>query len=127
MLLAVKWCIDKQLIQEGFTILQEGIISFLLTDYHNKNKREFVSGFLNTFFIDTFDKTRTKLSYQEREDLEEDLKSKPKIKEWSSVYKRIAEIRNDINHAGMTSKIFKATAFEVKLKELYHQTELLLC
>ena len=125
MLLAVQWCIEKQLIQEGFTILQEGILSFLLDDHRNKEKREFVSGFLN-HFSGGFDRTRFKLSYQDSEDLKEFLKSIPGIKKWSSIFQQITEIRNDINHAGLTAQSHAATVFEGKLKELYHQTEELL-
>ena len=127
MLLAVNWCIEKQLIQEGFTILQEGIISFLLDDYHNKDKREFVSGFLNTFAFGVFDKTRyNKLNYQMCADLEDDLKRIPNIGKWSVVFQKITDYRNDINHAGMKSQTSSANYFEVALKELYHQTKLLL-
>ncbi|MCL2650337.1 MAG: TIGR02221 family CRISPR-associated protein [Candidatus Azobacteroides sp.] len=126
MLLAVKWCIEKQLIQEGFTILQEGIISFLLIDYRNKDKREYVSGFLNRFFSGTFDRSRFKLNTQDSENLEEHLGSIPGIEKWSSIFKKITDYRNDINHAGMTDKTIAATAFESKLKELYEQTERLL-
>ncbi len=44
---AVQWCIDHNLTQQGFTLLQEGIISILISatdkDYHNDKYRMAVS------------------------------------------------------------------------------------
>ena len=101
--------------------MQEGIISFLLEDYRDKDKREFVSAFLNTY-PGIYDKTKLKLSYSDCEDLEEELREQNKIKEWSSVFKDITEVRNDINHAGMKKQSFSANVFEDRLKKLYNQT-----
>lgn len=125
MLSAVEWCIDKQLIQEGFTILQEGIISYLSEDYHDKNKRLFISGFLNKYG-NGFDRTKFDLSYEKAIELEESLNNVPKIREWSSLFQNITDIRNDINHAGMNKNSRKAVDFEGRLNELYKQIKTLI-
>lgn len=128
MLAVVRWCIDKQLIQEGFTILQEGIISYLIDDdYKNKNKREFTSGFLNCYsHKNKFDRNRFGLDNNEKDSLEEHLNYLPQLREWSLVYCQITDIRNDINHAGLNKKSLPADDFEKKLRRLYEQTEKLL-
>jgi CRISPR-associated Csx2 family protein len=132
MLAVVRWCIDKQLIQEGFTILQEGIISYLIDgDYQNRDKREFTSGFLNCYNCynnsrKIFDRNRFGLNDDEKDSLEEYLNSLPQLREWSSVYCQITDIRNDINHAGLNKQSLSANDFKRKLEELYERTEKLL-
>ena len=128
MLLSVGWCIDKQLIQEGFTILQEGIISFLMEDYHDDEKRKFVSGFLNKYnpdnkyCSDNFDKGRFKLRDRDCEYLKKNLEERKNIEKWSKVFKELTRFRNDINHAGMRDNSMSAKEFADKLKELYDRT-----
>jgi CRISPR-associated Csx2 family protein len=116
MLLAVKWCIDKQLIQEGYTILQEGIISYLLDDYLNKDKRQFVSAYLNCY--NKLEKLESKTNNQ-FEELKAKLNDVPEIKRWADLYYGITALRNDINHAGMNSSSCDAKKFEKMLVQLY--------
>jgi CRISPR-associated Csx2 family protein len=121
MLAAVEWCIDKQLVQAGVTLLQEGIVTVLLdrTDWRDVIKdRLFASSFLQHYN-----------DFQERNDLEQDEKEKrEKIKEqlqqrseWKplaedGLFKRIAELRNNINHAGMSGG---SKNFQTELENLY--------
>ncbi|MDR2292871.1 MAG: TIGR02221 family CRISPR-associated protein [Prevotellaceae bacterium] len=126
MLAAVEWCIEKQLIQEGFTLLQEGIISFLLKDddYSNKDKRNFTSNFLNTFYSKgkEFDRHKNNnLSDKDIEILEESLKSLEECQALCNLFRKITEMRNDINHAGTSSQSLSADVFEKKLKNLFKQ------
>jgi hypothetical protein len=123
MLSAVNWCIDKNLIQEGFTLLQEGIISlFLLDDYDNEKKRNFVSGYLSQYKSGKFESTRFNLQITEIIELEKLLNSNEKIADWADIFSQIANIRNDINHAGIRENPIQATAFKSKLKDLYQKT-----
>lgn len=127
MLAAVQWCIDKQLIQEGFTILQEGIISYLINDdYCNKENRNFTSGFLNCYGNIPFDRNRFDLDQEYMDELENALKSLPRIKEWASIYTKITSVRNDINHAGLRKDCLPADVFEKKLQNLYNETNQIL-
>ncbi|MCL2622117.1 MAG: TM1812 family CRISPR-associated protein [Planctomycetaceae bacterium] len=120
MLAAVEWCIDKQLIQEGLTLLQEGIVSLVLgnADYCNRDKRTFVSGYLQA--NKDFDENRNnKLSDETRSELRCRIDNLHHIKELKRDYAAIAATRNDINHAGLKSDALKGERFEKKLKEYY--------
>jgi CRISPR-associated DxTHG motif protein len=122
-LYTVKWCIEKQLIQEGITLLQEGIITyFLKDDCKNKHKREFTSGYLSHKHKNDFDPKRFILKADEKEELENYFESFSNIQDWSRLYSQIADIRNDINHAGMIQPT-AANQFAKKLNELYLKTQ----
>ena len=123
MLAVVQWCIDKSLIQEGYTLLQEGIISHFLGDHENKTKREITSAYLNHRSRGTFDITM--FSETERkhvEEIQDSLESFLNMDEWAVLYSQLTELRNDINHGGMTESPFSFKHFETKLQELYFRT-----
>ncbi len=123
MLLSVQWCINKQLVQEGFTLLQEGILSFLLSDnYEDEKRRNFISGYLAQYKSGKFDNTRFNLPIIEIMHLEKSLSGNPKITEWADIFSQITEIRNDINHAGIRQNPMKANDFRIKLDILYKKT-----
>lgn len=127
MLYAVKWCIEKNLVQEGFTLLQEGILSFLLSDdYEDEKKRNFISGYLNQYKSGKFENTRFNLSIKEVLNLEKTLSENPKITEWADIFSQISSIRNDINHAGVRQNPINAKDFQNKLCNLYKKTNNLL-
>ena len=113
MLYAVKWCIEKNLVQEGFKLLQEGILSFLLSDdYEDEKKRNFISGYLNQYKSGKFENTRFNLSIKEVLNLEKTLSENPKITEWADIFSQISSIRNDINHAGVRQNPINAKDFQ---------------
>lgn len=124
MLAAVEWCIDKQLIQEGFTILQEGIITLLLQKegYRNRDQRQVVSSYLQ--HPKDFE-NKTKLSNDEVEKLVACLKTRLAANEKAicQIYSEITDTRNDINHAGMSGGSRSAEKFETKLRDLYERAK----
>ncbi len=128
MLYAVIWCLEKNLVQEGFTLLQEGILStFLLSDdYEDEKKRNFISGYLNQYKSGKFENTRFNLPISEVIILEKTLSENPKITEWADIFSQITEIRNDINHAGIRQNPMKAKDFQPKLHVLYTKANQLL-
>lgn len=127
MFVSVKWCIDKNLVQEGFTLLQEGIITmFLPNDYATENKRNFVSGYLSRYENNDFDDSKYDLSDDEKETLKKDLKSNCKLPELANIFSQISVVRNDINHAGFRQNPMSATRFNKRLDELYKETEIIL-
>ena len=123
---AVNWCIQHKYTQQGITMLQEIIVSYILDqevlDYKNKKNRDFVSSCIYLL--------------NERENnllnsikIEEDLKSKDSslikklikskyIKPLSYNYNKLRNCRNDINHAGFI-KPLKPENIENTLKEVY--------
>jgi hypothetical protein len=121
MIATVQWCIDKNLIQEGFTLLQEGLISlFLPEDYCNEQKRNFVSGYLNCKGKDIeFDQTKgNNLSDNERSYIQEELKKNTNCEVYAEIFSQLTEFRNDINHAGIRENQKKANNFKARLKTL---------
>jgi hypothetical protein len=126
MLGAVQWCIDKQLIQEGLTLLQEGIIAHFLTVHNDKIRRDFSSYYLNQRFkgIVNGEASEGNNSPVEKE-LKNYFESIENIIEWSHLFAQITEVRNEINHGGMTGNVH-VNHFERKLKELYERTKELL-
>ncbi|MCC8145553.1 MAG: hypothetical protein LIO93_03760, partial [Bacteroidales bacterium] len=127
MLSVVQWCIDKSLIQEGYTLLQEGIISYFLSDHENKMKREFTSAYLNYRLRGNFDvQVFSDVNKEIINEIQTHLESFRDIDEWTSIYSQITELRNDINHGGMIDYPASSGKFENKLKELYDRVKLLI-
>jgi hypothetical protein len=124
---AVRWCVDKSLIPEGYALLQEGIVSYFLSDFNNINKRRITSIYLNHRCKKNFNKNVfSGLDEKEVEAVEKHLESCPNIKDWSDLFAQITEIRSDINRTGMTDSPPPAKKVESNLKELYKKTEKLI-
>lgn len=101
---SVEWCLQHNLYQQGITIFQESIISYVLfllnEDWQDKEKRTLVSLAF-----------RIKAQNIKQEDWNEEAKSSKdfidkclalqKLEELKGIYSSLTEIRNDINHAGM--------------------------
>ncbi|QSZ27547.1 TIGR02221 family CRISPR-associated protein [Aceticella autotrophica] len=127
MLEIVKWCSEHNQIQQGFTILEEGIISYLCDkfrfDKNIKKDREIIE---QAIYIKhkslQKDKDKWREKAKENEDAiknilnkfnEENDKNLIKV-----LYEEIKPIRNDINHAGYNEGSMDAEKFETKLKNL---------
>ncbi|MDR0683449.1 MAG: TM1812 family CRISPR-associated protein [Dysgonamonadaceae bacterium] len=124
---AVRWCIDKSLIPEGYALLQEGIVSYFLPDFNNINKRRITSIYLNHRCKKNFNKNVfSGLDEKDVETIEKYLESCPNIKDWSDLFAQITEIRNDITRIGVTDSTPQAKKVESNLKELYKKTEKLI-
>lgn len=118
----VEWCIDFQWIQQGYTLLQESLISYLLkscqNDYMNEENRNCLSSALNLIYKQTLKEKRES--------------NKKKIKEYftkfqehielAKLYHDLSQYRNDINHAGYNDTPMSSDKFKSKLKECYHNT-----
>lgn len=146
---SAKWCLEHNLIQQSYTQLQEGLLTFfthLLNEALSGNPllshvfdqiseiyplspkkekhRRFVSDLLHS------------LSYASQS--KENVKTSPrylplvvffqesKYKEISSLYSSISELRNDINHAGMREKVSSADSLSKKIRTKIQETEALI-
>jgi CRISPR-associated DxTHG motif protein len=124
LLLAVQWCIDKGLTQAGITLLQEGIITLLLdkTNYVNQvQERLYASSYLQ-YYDNDFHESE-KLSQERQDDIKCTLSCRPQFKYLAGkgkLYSQIAELRNNINHAGMDGG---NRDFEKELKKFYGQVK----
>ena len=115
---AVRWCIDKGLMQEGLTLLSEGIISWFTddeADLFDKNIREFISAYLQ-------DQARDLSAWKKPVECgiyAGKIDTHPQCSKLKALYKNIAGIRNDINHAGMNDSPMGQDKFKAKLEELF--------
>jgi len=118
----VKWALEHNFIQQGFTILREFIISFVCQncgmDYRKKEAREKVSIILN------------KKARPEENKVSSEVKIEPEIEKYLSANKEVIEIwgqviqyRNDINHAGYLEGAHKPEDFKEKLEEFINRIE----
>ena len=101
---AVEWCIEKKLFQQGITMLQDGLITFLLDkvniDYKNKENREEFSKFIGLENIKEYEGDIQKMN-----DIVSELgKKQIEFQKLKSLYCNIKNIRNDINHGGFNLK-----------------------
>jgi len=130
MLEIVKWCSEHNLIQQGFTILEEGIINYFCKkfgfDKNNIKEREIIE---NAIYIKHHSlsknkwreialKNETKVNDILNELNEDNYKELLEI-----LYDEIKPLRNDINHAGYKDNPMNAKKFEDKLNELINKVE----
>ncbi len=125
---AVNWCIQHNLIQQGYTILQE-IIKKELANYISlkkediKYKTEFVSQFLQIAFFVPEKEWKGELG----DNKEYAIKLKkiwgiPGLK-LAKVFKRLSAIRNDINHFGLKPNAASYKKLKDKIKEIKNEVE----
>lgn len=141
-LIAVKYCIDHSLIQQGITLLAELIITYVLVylneEWNNANNRSTVSGCLNINKEEKFDYSyldnlveKGKITFKEKE--EKLLIQKEMVnrifslsfkKELSDkLYKKLSQgSRNDINHAGIRPSPKDADYLIERLRTYYEKT-----
>lgn len=130
---AVEFCIKHNLTQQGLTILQESIKTYILldigeTDYINEDKRNAVAGALSINKVELFKAPRT--ASQTQEDIDElnsiakrVFKLPYKKKLTDKVYKSLSQgARNDINHAGYREKPKEVGYFKDRLEKYFNKT-----
>jgi hypothetical protein len=122
---AVRWCIDHDLTQQGYTLLQETIVTdfqertFDAPDVRDKGQREIVSQAL------TIEAKRLPQEQWKRE-ARENPESVEKIRMavcshegLAAAYNSLTEYRNDINHGGYSKEIREPDDFPRKLTTLF--------
>jgi CRISPR-associated Csx2 family protein len=124
---AVHLCIQYNLIQQGITILQEGIITIVLyllgiDAYNVREYRESVSRYFT--YINEPGKYTNPADEEEYRAVGERLIKSEMPEALKIVYKRLQDIRNDINHAGFTNQNIRPDRFETALKDIFKQTVL---
>jgi hypothetical protein len=124
---AVRWCLDHNLIQQGFTLLQEIIITHLLKelslDFLDKKNRIIIN---QGFAIFRGDLSRDKWEEPARnhEELIENIKGLLYHSQGlSDAYQSLTDFRNDLNHAGFRKNFRSPEKFKKKLEGLLVQVE----
>ena len=121
---AVQWCIDKDHVQQGITLLNELVVTIICNarqlDFDDIEKRTVISSLLNVTASET-NEEEWKPILTENMELVRELQRIPILGGLSKVYGRISGVRNDLNHAGMNDKPSKADAFSNRLREFYDE------
>ncbi|MEJ5284405.1 MAG: TIGR02221 family CRISPR-associated protein [Brevinematales bacterium] len=107
---AVKWCIEHNLIQQGITILQEMLITYLIekTKYKDKINNKKIREELSAAIYFVMNPNINEKEYKGDNDILEILKKMKEnndIKELFNIFNRLRNIRNDINHCGFIQPI----------------------
>jgi|YNPMSStandDraft_1061717.scaffolds.fasta_scaffold03077_3 CRISPR-associated Csx2 family protein len=118
----VQWCIDFNWIQQGYTLLQENLCSYIIKlfnkDFNNKEERESLTSALNIIF--------KKIPEQEwkgnKEMISFYFNQQDKLFEISELYCSLTDYRNDINHSGYRQNPRSVRDITVKLSEYYQKT-----
>jgi CRISPR-associated DxTHG motif protein len=129
---AVKWCIDHNLTQQGFTLLQEGIVTIVLTelgkDFQEKSYRNIASSCF-TIWDKPQDKWKGEAGDQpeltqlflQRTELFCKINSKR-----NPYFAKISIFRNDLNHAGYLRDAKFVDEITPKLVEYYNKVKTIL-
>lgn len=125
-LVAVKWCIDNNLIQQGITLLQEFIITTCMLKAKLRKKAVFELNNRETMSASLNGVPPQKITGEYKFIFPE----VRLVKELQPIFKKITTLRNDINHAGFVKKknnktrnIHEAEKFKANLEKYHLQTK----
>ncbi|MEZ4983717.1 MAG: TIGR02221 family CRISPR-associated protein [Saprospiraceae bacterium] len=128
---AVHWCIKHQLIPQGFSQLQEGLLTFLCQYYDSRGimagffnwqkvePRNFINALLNILDSGKKENEWTGI-VAKHSSLALTVMHDPMLKNLSKPYSSLTKSRNDIMHGGYT-KTKKACLFYAELNTYYEQ------
>lgn len=123
---SVKWCIDKDLIQQGITQLQEGVITILCRkleyDYKNIDIRGIISSYLSFGIKKDESEWKKPLDTPKAKDIISDLRESIKdLEKIAQAYNSLTDKRNDINHGGFNNhSTYDSKSFQRNLLENYN-------
>lgn len=123
LLLAVYLCIEYGLVQQGITLLEEGIISLILytlgiDDIYNRDNRNAVSRFFQfiAFPDNNYTHPKDEIIYK---NIGEKLEASRLAKALAIPFSKLRDYRNDINHAGYSDTAANAEKFLKALKNSF--------
>ena len=122
---AVKWCIAHEMVPQGITMLQEGIISFVIDkhgfNYTDRELRMAISSYFNKDEKSNFIESESQTKYKQELEI---IFGDSFVKEIKPTFLAITPTRNDINHggtneasSGSTEKLFN------NLKKRFEEVE----
>jgi len=125
---AVEWCIEHSLIQQGYTILQETMITEIVAKYFgedkivDKDKRRIVSQAIairqKGIKKDKWDEF-TRSNDEDIDKIIKDINGN-----FAGIYDSVAQYRNDINHAGLGNNSHKPEDLKNQLRKYYEKLKL---
>lgn len=133
MLKVVKWCYEHNLIQQGITILQEGVVTFLCEKYDLDTEdvevdREIINqaaAIKKLSDMKSEELPLEKWGYVARknEKLVRQLLDDGYFQKAAKFLNSMVDVRNDINHAGWRKSPFKPQKIENNLKKFLEEAE----
>ncbi len=126
---ATRWCLEHNLIQQGFTILQETICSYVLNqtlpdrDTADKDLRSLVNKAVKFISNNTADDQWDETAQEKREDITKISKWMKKHDALRKCIYNLAANRNDLNHAGINENPMTAGKFTKKLAQYLEEFE----
>lgn len=127
---AARWCLDHQLIQQGFTILEEFLISHLVTvaggNPFDRNDRTIANQAVKIYnqkipvqnwyspACNQLEMTNKFLAY---------FRAHPALQNLSTILNQMLDFRNDLNHAEFTNNCHAAPDFERMLRQLISKVQ----
>lgn len=130
---STKWCYEHNLIQQGITQLQEGILTYLLDhlkeqyqdkyyDCFEEKPRKFMASLLNVLLYQT-PETEWENELGKNKVKANQVKDDDVIKLFVKIYSALTGIRNDIQHAGYLKNAGNSKTFKEKLELYILETE----
>jgi CRISPR-associated Csx2 family protein len=124
---AARWCLEHNLIQQGYTILQETLISYFISeikqDQEDQKYREIV-GQSVTIFLKQLPQSKWKKPSADSEEIVQKLlevyKGQDKL---LHTFRNISDDRNDLNHGGHKKDHRRAELFERHLSDMIAEVE----
>jgi CRISPR-associated Csx2 family protein len=136
MLKAVRWCCEHNLIQQGITILQEGVVTFLCERYGldqnnvitNRTVINQVAAIKKQNYLRSAELPVKKWSKKSRENkqLVRQLLDDEYFKKAAQLLNSMMDTRNDINHAGWRKTPFEPKTIENNLDKFLKEAEQLI-
>lgn len=126
---AARWCLEHNLIQQGYTILQETLISYFISsvgenpDNFQSKIRRLVNQAVYTFFNGHPGETAEKGSIEDNDITNKLLNFYKQNEAMVKIHRNLSKLRNDINHCGFNDNPAKANKLTEKLRELTNQVE----
>jgi len=128
---AAKWCLDHNLIQQGYTILQETLITYFVSmigedpeNFENRNRNRTIANQAVTIFLEKkSEKTWFKESACNKDMTKRFLNIYKKNKNLVKRYRDLTGSRNDINHCGFNDHPAKVKTLEKNLEKFISNIE----
>ncbi len=128
---AARWCMEHNLIQQSYTILQETLITYFVykigedpENYQNKNINRILANQAVNIFINNRSKDKWKKEAQENIPVvDKFLKFYETQPELIKIYNNLTGFRNDLNHSGQSDQCKSAHKFSAKMPVFLDKVE----
>jgi len=124
---AVEWCIKHNLIQQGYTLLQETMISEVVIKHFGeneiakKNERELVSQAINIKNREIPEDEWGEIAKSNKDDVQRIMNGLDN--DFVKIYDSVTQYRNDINHGGFKDNPSKPGDIKKRLEEYYEKVK----